>query len=214
MDYQHGSASWPSQQATQDRSCQLYIRDYPHRSIAIVSNSHALVIRYTPSTNESNANGSVTSLASGRPRSGSVDASAVAKCMVEFTPRLRQPLQDYRALTPRPIFGTLGLISVNGDVFLCVVTQATRTATVRPGETIEKISNVAFFCLNTSEYDDVVSVDIYDPDGPDMSSAYGQNLSRRDVPIEHPCHELRKLLSNGSFYYSTDFDVTNRIQDR
>ncbi len=32
--------------------------------------------------------------------------------------------------------------------------------------------------------------------------------------MEHPCQELQKLLGNGSFYYSTDFDVTNRMQDR
>ena len=56
-------------------------------------------------------------------------------------------------------------------------------------------------------------MDPYDADQ-DSASVYGQNLARRDVPMEHPCQELQKLLSNGSFYYSTDFDVTNRLQDR
>jgi hypothetical protein len=107
----------------------------------------------------------------------------------------------------------LGLISVGGDVFLCVVTHASRVATVRPGETVERILSVQFFCLNSSGYDDVVSVDPYDLES-DAVTTYGQNLSRRDNPIEHPCQELQKLLSNGSFYYSTDFDVTNRLQDR
>ena len=78
---------------------------------------------------------------------------------------------------------------------------------------MEKIEAVQFFCLNSADYDDVVAVDPYDPDS-DAVSAYGQNLSRREIPVEHPCLELQKLLSNGTFYYSTDFDVTNRMQDR
>lgn len=32
--------------------------------------------------------------------------------------------------------------------------------------------------------------------------------------LEHPCLALRKLLSGGTFYYSTDFDLTNRLQNR
>ncbi|KAL9943732.1 hypothetical protein ACHAP6_007043 [Verticillium nonalfalfae] len=139
--------------------------------------------------------------------------------MAEFTPLSKHTLSDYRSLIPRPIFGTLGLIAVDGDVFLSVVTHATRVATIRPGETVEKISSVAFFCLNSDRWDDVVSIDNLDPDLSDASSVYGpagygQNLSRREITVEHPCHDLRKLLSNGSFYYSTDFDVTNRLQDR
>jgi hypothetical protein len=133
--------------------------------------------------------------------------------MVEFSPSSDKLLADYRPLTPRPIYGTLGLISIGPDVFLCVVTQASRVATLRPGETVEKIEAVQFFCLNSAEYDDVVALDPYDPDS-DAALGYGQGLGRRDIPVEHPCQELQKLLSNGTFYYSTDFDVTNRMQDR
>lgn len=140
--------------------------------------------------------------------------------MVEFTPISDKLLKDFRPLTSRPIFGTLGLIAVNGEVFLPVITQASRAATVRPGETVEKIVSVAFYCLSSANYDDVVPLDSFEPDVADAVSiyaqqtAYNQGLSRREVTLEHPCHELRKLLSNGSFYYSTDFDVTNRVQDR
>ena len=139
---------------------------------------------------------------------------------MEFSPVSEKLLQDYRPLTPRPIYGTLGLITANSEVFLAVITDAARAATVRPGETVERIGGVAFYCLSSADYDDVVPLDALESDVSDnasvysQSSAYGQNLGRRDVAIEHPCHELRKLLSNGSFYYSTDFDVTNRAQDR
>ena len=37
---------------------------------------------------------------------------------------------------------------------------------------------------------------------------YGQPI------IEHPCLAIKKLLSGGTFYYSTDFDLTNRLQNR
>lgn len=32
--------------------------------------------------------------------------------------------------------------------------------------------------------------------------------------MEHPCLAIKKLLSSGTFYYSADFDVTRRLQDR
>jgi synaptojanin len=213
MDYGQSfqpAASWPLSVSSPEKASQLLIREYPHRAIAIVSSSHALVFRHSLSTSEAIANGSLTSVASARPRNDGV----VSKCMVEFTPLSKNTLQDYRPLTPRPVYGTLGLISVNGDVFLCVVTSASRAAIVRSGESVENIQSVAFFCLSSSEYDDVVSMDSFDNDLPDAVSVYNQNLSRREVTVEHPCHELRKLLSNGSFYYSTEFDVTNRLQDR
>ncbi|KAF9879070.1 SacI domain and endonuclease/exonuclease/phosphatase [Colletotrichum karsti] len=208
MDY----ASAFSQVPAPEKSSKLYIRDYPHRAVAIVSSSHALIFRYNFSSTGAAANGSLTSLASTRSRPNGGDGAA-AKCMVEFTQITKKTLADYRPLTPRPIFGTLGLISVDGDVFLSVVTHATRVATLRPGETVERIASVAFFCLNNSEWDDVVSLDPLESES-DVNSVYGQNLRGREVTIEHPCTDLRKLLGNGTFYYSTDFDLTNRLQDR
>jgi hypothetical protein len=210
MDYP-SSALWSGQSPSPEKSSQILIREYPHRAIAIASPTHALILRHSTSTSEAIANGSLSSVASARPRS-SFD-TGTPKCMVEFSPNTSNLLADYRPLTPRPIYGTLGLISIGRDVFLCVITQASRVATVRPGETVEKIEGVQFFCLNSTEYDDVVALDPYDVES-DAASVYGQSLGRREVAIEHPCLELQKLLGNGSFYYSTDFDVTNRMQDR
>ncbi|KAK8874407.1 hypothetical protein PGQ11_004921 [Apiospora arundinis] len=195
-----------------DKSSQLLIRDYPHRAIAIVSESHALIFRYSPTTSEAIANGSLVSVSSARPRAGS--EGAISKCMVEFTPASKKLLNDFRPLTPRPIYGTLGLITIGQDVFLSVVTQANRVASVRPGETVERIANVDFFCLNSAEYDNVYSLNPYDNELSDGNAPYGQNLGRREGEVEYPYQELQKLLSNGSFYYSTDFDLTNRLQDR
>ncbi|KAM0255158.1 hypothetical protein ACHAQJ_006081 [Trichoderma viride] len=210
--------SWSAQAPAPEKSSELFIRDYPHRSIAIVSASHALILRYSSSASEAFGSGSPVSLPSSKPRGGGGDSLA-AKCMVEFSPISKKLLKDYRPLTARPVYGTLGLIAINGEVFLSVITQAVRAATVRPGETVERIASVDFYCLSSADYDDVVPLESLDADSSDVfgynsSSPYSQGLSRRDVAVEHPCHDLRRLLSNGSFYYSTDFDLTNRVQDR
>lgn len=197
--------------ATGAKSSQLFIRDYPHRAIAITTATHALIFRYSPTTNEAILNGSLASVSSARPRSTS-DGLA-SKCMVEFSPISRDLLSEFRPLTPRPIYGTLGLIAINQDVFLCVVTHATRVASLRPGETVERIVSVDFFCLNSADYDQI-SLSTWDSELVDSASTYGQNLNRREGEIDYPYQELQKLLSNGSFYYSTDFDLTNRMQDR
>ncbi|KAH7326496.1 SacI homology domain-containing protein [Stachybotrys elegans] len=217
----HPPTAWSAQAPAPEKSCDLYIRDHPHRSIAIVSESHALILRYSSTASEAFGNSSHTSLSSTRQRAAGPDSSPVAKCMVEFAPISKQLLHNYRPLTSRPVYGTLGLIAVNNEVFISIITHAVRAATVRPGETVERIASVAFYCLSSADYDDVVPLESYETDVTDaasvysQSSPYAQGLSRRDVAAEqHPCHGLRNLLSNGSFYYSTVFDLTNRVQDR
>ncbi|RYO87657.1 hypothetical protein DL766_001335 [Monosporascus sp. MC13-8B] len=196
---------------TGNKTSQLLIRDYPHRAIAITTATHILIFRYSPTTNEAIQDGSLASVSSARPRA--TGEGLVSKCMVEFSPISGDLLSDFRPLTPRPIYGTLGLIAINQDAFLCVITHATRVATLRPGETVERILGVDFFCLNSADYDQV-SLNTWDSELVDPASTYGQNLSRREGEIGYPYEELQKLLSNGTFYYSTDFDLTNRMQDR
>lgn len=189
-------------------SIRVLVRDYPNRAIALVTASHALIFRYTTTTaSDAVSNGSHASLS----------ASAPPRCMAEFSHLGQVDLGDYRTLSPRPVHGTLGLITVENDVFICIVTGASKVANVRPNETVERIYAIQFYCLSSTKYDDVVSdgsnINGYDRNEEDDYS-YGHNLSQRDTPIEHPCVDLTKMLSNGSFYYSTDFDLTNRLQDR
>lgn len=187
-------------------SIRALIRDSPSRSIALVTATHALVFRQTQASNDPIGNGSLTSASR-----TSLDASVASpKCIVEFSTVASADLQDYRNLCPSPVHGTLGLITINNDVFLCLVTGAARVAVVRPGETVEKIYAVEFYCLSSSDYDTAIYGDL-DPYSIDAQEGY---QSRRETPVEHPCLELQKLLGNGSFYFSTDFDLTNRLQDR
>lgn len=185
-------------------SIRVLLREHPHRSIALVTPTHALIFRHLSSGGDAGPNGSFTSLSS-IPTRPSTDGVAAPRSIVEFSEVSKVDLSDYRTLAPLPVHGTLGLITVNNDTFICVVAGTTRVAQVRPGETVERIFAVDFYCLNSAEYDQSFG-DIYD-------YSDSQNDGRRE-PVEHPCTELQKLLSNGSFYYSTDFDLTNRLQDR
>lgn len=64
--------------------------------------------------------------------------------MVEFAAISEVDLSDWRLVRPSGIHGTLGLISINTDVFLCLITDATRAAIIRPGETVQRIRSVEF----------------------------------------------------------------------
>ncbi|EPS42690.1 hypothetical protein H072_3317 [Dactylellina haptotyla CBS 200.50] len=198
----------------------ILLKSHPHRSIALCTPEHVLTFRHNPTaSNHAAAPSYAANLPYNNHGSGSnssVNLSSgvngnnggTAKCMVEFATRDEvDDLHDYHPMgSALPCKGTLGLISLNRDVFICVVTGASLVANVRPGETVYRIHAVEFHCLNSAEYDHMSLDDIYG-----QESDYG----RHGEPVfEHPCASLRKMLSEGTFYYSTDFDLTNRLQNR
>lgn len=122
-------------------------------------------------------------------------------------------MQDYRRLSAA-VQGTLGLVTLNGDVFLCVVNGSRKVATVRPGETIQVIWSVEFHCLNSSDYDHLLHDQVNPFPNDDLDVNGYDHGDHKESLMEHPCMALKKLLSGGSFYYSVDFDLTKRVQDR
>ena len=65
--------------------------------------------------------------------------------MVHFSStEAAESLSAFRSMGTIPVYGTLGLITLAGDVFLCVVNASRRVATVRPGEEVERILSVEF----------------------------------------------------------------------
>lgn len=105
-------------------------RDYPRRTIALATNEHTLIFRHTPTTAGDSFNGTAET------------GNDTPRCLVEFCSGSSVDLRDYRVLGEG--YGTLGLITLNHDVFICVVTASSKAATVRPGETVLKIDNVEF----------------------------------------------------------------------
>lgn len=96
-------------------------RDHPQRTIALLASDHVLVFHYT----------AVEST-----------VKSASRCQVEFLDVSSVDLGDFRRLGAG--FGTLGLITLDEDVFVCVVTGSSQAATVRPGEAVSKIDNVDF----------------------------------------------------------------------
>ncbi|KAJ9663393.1 Inositol-1,4,5-trisphosphate 5-phosphatase 1 [Coniosporium apollinis] len=195
-------------------SIRVLIKDQPQKAIALATSTHVLIFRHSPTTtpeiaNNSSRNASQVSLSS---------TSAVPpRCMVEFSTLEAAELTDFRSLSTLSAHGTLGLITVNNDVFLCVVSGTSKVATVRPGETIQRILAVEFHCLSSSDYDNLLNDEInpYPTDTiDDEGFEHGYSHGRREHLLEHPCLALKKLLSSGTFYYSAEFDVTRRLQDR
>jgi hypothetical protein len=132
-------------------SIRALIKEQPQRAIALATSTHALIFRHSPSSVD--ATGSTFHGISQTPIQG--NGSGIPRCLVEFSAVDTVDLSDYRSLSSLSVYGTLGLITVNNDVFLCVVSSATRAATVRPEETVQRINavefrmpkNTFFYCL-------------------------------------------------------------------
>ncbi|MCJ1313415.1 inositol polyphosphate 5-phosphatase [Agyrium rufum] len=189
-------------------SLQLLLRDQPQRSIALTTSTHALVFRKSSPTPRN------------RTQQQTSTVTAAPRYIVEFSPLSAVDLADYRHARSS-VHGTLGLVNVGSDVFLCIITASTKVATVRqPNENVQKIVAVEFYCLNRNDFDDRWPNE-RDGDGDDgyfdTYDPHVGNPNSHEATVEHPCLALKKLLSaeaGGTFYYSVDFDLTNRLQDR
>ena len=124
----------------------ILVNDYPHRSVAIAGPSHVLLFH---NYRGSKPNGGSTSVSLSENESGS---DAGQQCAVEFAPTSGLDLNDYMPLSTRPCLGCLGLINIETDVFLCVITGAKEVAQVRPGEQVHRIYGVEFRTLGTVLY--------------------------------------------------------------
>ena len=120
-------------------SVKVLLQDGLHRTLALSTNDAVLVFRHSHSTAGSVSQDDLSAITA----SGNLSKStAPPQCMVEFGPRESLDLSEYRTVGSG--HGTLGLITLNNDVFICVVTGSTQVANVRPGETVQKIHAVEF----------------------------------------------------------------------
>lgn len=109
---------------------------------------------------------------------------------------------------------------------------------MRPDETVQRILSVDFReppflnstlgetwsllikvsdCLNRDDFDYELHQEIdhyYVDHGPPYRNEHTHGVDPHGPALEHPCSELKKILSGGTFYYSLTFDLTNRLQDR
>ncbi|KAI9287437.1 SacI homology domain-containing protein [Umbelopsis sp. AD052] len=128
------------------------------------------------------------------------------KCNVKLIGSSEFDASKYSIVNSRPVYGCLGLINVQNECFLAVVTDCVPVGRVRPGEDVYKIQTVNFYSLANSQYDDLDTT--YNKDTWDTDDDTQNNV------IQHPCAQLQKLFSNGSFYFTPDFDLTRTVQAR
>ncbi|KAL4919403.1 SacI homology domain-containing protein [Aspergillus aurantiobrunneus] len=171
-------------------------RDHPVRTLIVATSEEALIFRHSLGESMGNA----------LPIS-----SDAQRCLVEFASLSSMDLTCYRTLGSG--YGTLGLITIDQDVFVCVITRSSTAANVRPGETVLRIEDVDFYCLNRSEYGSSLYHDTESSFAAEDSNSIAE-LEARSGLTENPFIALKKLLNDGSFYYSLDFNLTDRLQDR
>lgn len=110
-------------------SLRVLCKDQPRTLALVTEDDHALVLRHTPPSSDSVPNDSYSTVSS-------------ARCVVEFSSLESVDLRDYRPLGSG--HGTLGLVTLEADVFLCLITNSSRVATLRPGESVLRIDSVNF----------------------------------------------------------------------
>ncbi|KAF8238902.1 inositol polyphosphate phosphatase [Tricholoma matsutake] len=149
-------------------------------------------------------------------RAGNANSQAV----VEFLRKDEIDLANVVRLTSRVVKGCLGLISIEDDIFLALVTSATEVGNTRPSgkksESVARIHEVSFYSLTSSTWDDLPAVfeglDGVDPINRETYTPPGA----APLVFEHPCMPLTKILSSGSFYYALDspWDISSRLAVR
>lgn len=125
-------------------SVRALIRDQPVRNVALATNDHVLIFRHNGHTSHSvyGGNGSSSSSSISETFSQSNTRDVSSRCMVEFDRRDAVDLTNYKNVGNT--LGTLGLITLANDVYLCAITGASQVAIVRPGEIVYKIYSVEF----------------------------------------------------------------------
>ncbi|OJJ05356.1 hypothetical protein ASPVEDRAFT_86709 [Aspergillus versicolor CBS 583.65] len=171
-------------------SIRVLCRDHPVRTLLVVTSEDALIFQHSLGEPVGNV----------LPINGDTQ-----RCLVEFASLSSIDFTGYRTLGSG--YGILGLVTIDQDVFVCIVTRSSKAATVRPGETVLRIEDVDFYCLNCSEYESSLYND------KESSIATGDSNPNAGM-TEDPFLGLKKLLNDGSFYYSLDFNLTDRLQDR
>ena len=82
-------------------------------------------------------------------------------------------------------------------------------STPRPSQR-RSLTKGASDCLNHPDQEERLLYDHFDVD----EYGRGPPTDAREAVNDHPFLALQKLLSDGSFYYSLDFNLTDRLQDR
>lgn len=111
------------------------------------------------------------------------------------------------SIASMPLVGLLGLLRVGSDMFLVAVSESERVGELRT-HVVHRVRNVSFFCVSRRLPNDMALA----------QGAIEPADSGRLVPTgppgspDDPCVAIRKYLSGGSFYFTSGYDLTRRLQ--
>ena len=117
----------------------VLVQDRPRRTLALATDDYTLVFHHVQAGTDILP---VTSNSSNVSLPGASKQASAPRCMVGLVPTAKLDAPKYRLLGSGR--GTLGLITLNQDVFICIVTSSNEVATVRPEETVQNICAVEF----------------------------------------------------------------------
>jgi hypothetical protein len=121
-------------------------------------------------------------------------------CIVNYS---QQDLTGFKLLYPRPIHGCIGMVSVQSELFVGIITEATKAADFED-HSIAAVNRVVFYCISSNRYDRLSN----------ETQGNGLVSEQEQTTLVHPCADLMKLLSTGSFYFSHSFDLTRDLRNR
>ncbi|KAJ3380706.1 inositol polyphosphate 5-phosphatase [Lobulomyces angularis] len=133
-----------------------------------------------------------------------------ANVILNYTKNTEIKWNEYTPLIQRDVYGTLGLIQINNDVFFSIITQIEKIAEFENNSTVYRILKLSFFSCISNKYDNLSDfTENLLSDQQQSNSDYQQN-----TVVVHPCQALNKLLLGGSFYFCMDLDLTRNMQKR
>ncbi|KAJ3122412.1 inositol polyphosphate 5-phosphatase [Nowakowskiella sp. JEL0407] len=139
---------------------------------------------------------------------------SAGKCTAKFVPTELLELDSYVLGCKSPVLGCLGLVKIDNDIFIGVITESEQIATLSSSP-IYRIKKVAFYSLFNSIYDsynDPPSPTGVDRTFDDWSQPVPQQPVQQLPP--HPCTPLIKLFQYGTFYYSHTYDLSQSVQSQ
>nr|KAJ3421395.1 inositol polyphosphate 5-phosphatase [Polyrhizophydium stewartii] len=168
----------------------VFVDDYPTRTVVVrpPANVSSTCIVYTA-----------------QRAAGVAPGAAPARSSVVLQPAETIDFGRLRLLVPRPVFGSLGAVTVGTDVFIVLAVEAEKVGAVE-GQPILRVTRAACFSLLSNKYDKVNT----DPGPTNTSGVFADD----QAAVVHPCQLLIKLLSSGSFYFSPSFDLTRSLDER
>ncbi|GAA5957595.1 hypothetical protein JCM3765_001449 [Sporobolomyces pararoseus] len=203
---------------------QVYLIRDP-RTLILSSPEYALVFKLPPPPPSSSTSSSA--------RSTSQDSEQPA-VVVELLPK-SEVNWDNAVMVNGKVNGSLGLLNVGNETFISVITASspvglssrTLPFTGIGTEPISRILSLDFYCLSSASYDYLhAPLNASNTQGgasfdPSVSS-YTDESTRPDPSLagqEHPCNQIRKILSNQSFYFASgsgdqQFDISTRLEAR